>query len=107
MSRQSIENCKRAARAQFPHHIDLRIGYEAECERTRGARPLNACDYLENILAGGDQSSISYFGIDCDPDSGFGSTLIGGASAESKARQKQLFFILGIALIAIFYIWYS
>ena len=103
---QSVKDCKRAAYAAFPHHIDLRIGYENECQRTRGARPVDACDYLENILAGGDQSSIGYFAIDCDPTSGYGSELVSGSALGDKQNQKRLFFILAIALVAIALIWY-
>lgn len=49
---------------------ELAAGCRAAC--LTGDPPANACDYLENYLAGGDQTQIAYYGIDCDPFSGSG-----------------------------------
>lgn len=105
--KQTVKQCKQAARAAFPHLIDLRIGYEAECERTKGERPYDECDYLENIIGGGDMSSIGYFGIDCDKQSGEGSAKVSEASAMESRNMIILFSLVGVGIILSLIIWYS
>lgn len=67
--------------------------------------PKNACDYLENFNAAGDQGTIQKYGFDCDQSKGYGTEALARQRAEQAAaniqEQNNLYLGLGVFLIMV------
>lgn len=113
--------CRSRCKAQLAPWPDLERGCKKACNGAN--KPLDACDYLENFLVGGDQTQIAYYGIDCDPTQGGGitelpeyqaltmanSALVGASGTSSSGplldieTESIVFLILGLAGMLLIY----
>lgn len=81
----------------FAMDPDLRQGARAIARATKGERPTSDCDYFENFLAGGDQTSIARLGIDCDQSTGLGSAAAKAGGVQGQNTQNQILIMLAVA----------
>ena len=66
-------DCIEMCGASFPYAPDVYEACRKACLNDDPAkRPKSGCDYMENFMTGGDQASIQFYGIDCDPTQGGG-----------------------------------
>lgn len=95
---QCINQCA----GYFPGIPQLRDACEKSCHSGLIQKDFNKCDFLENVV--GDEQSIGSYNIDCNTESGLGSSMLQQRNSDLQTPIK-IGLVTAFVLVLLFLLW--